>query len=246
MTKNKKEEKKETYKSGVGIVKFIKDVFSWTVFIILLIIAILLVYYVFANYRYSKKGKGYEPLFSLYTIISPSMEPKIKVYDVIVDVPVKDASKLKVNDIITFKSDSSVSKGMTVTHRIADIKQVDGKYYFTTKGDNNQTVDSALASEDNVMGIVKFRIPQLGRVQYFLASRGGWLIVILIPAIIILITDAIKLTRMLLINKKMDEIADKPEEKDPKIEEDRKKILKEKLDKKDLDDIELELPKLKK
>ena len=29
-------------------------------------------------------GKKYEPLISLYTIVSPSMEPNIRVYDVII------------------------------------------------------------------------------------------------------------------------------------------------------------------
>ncbi|MBO4245179.1 MAG: signal peptidase I [Bacilli bacterium] len=243
MGKNKKG---ETYRSFRGIIKFFGDVISWTVFILLLLIAIALLYYVFANYRYSKKGRGYEPLFSLYTIISPSMEPNIKVYDVIIDVPVKDYRSLKVGEVITFKSESSISKGMTVTHRITNIKKVGNKYYFTTKGDSNETEDTSLVVQDNVIGKVKLRIPQLGRIQYFLASRGGWLLVILIPAVFILITDVIKLIRMLKINKQVNEVEEASNNKEIKFGNNkRKKELQAKLLKIDLDDEIMELPKLK-
>lgn len=244
--KNKKGERK--YWSFVGIANFIRDVIAWTVFVLLLIIAILLIYCVIASYRYSKKGRGYEPLFSLYTIVSPSMEPNIKVYDVIIDLPVRDFRTVKVNDIITFKSESNISKGMTVTHRVTDIKKVGGKYYYTTKGDNNKSVDSSLVSQDNVLGKVKYRIPQLGRIQYFLASRGGWLVVIFIPAVIILITDAVKLIRMLKINKKvseLDDISEEEKKKKKKKEETKKEEIKVKLNKIDIDDEPVKLPKLK-
>ena len=234
MEDSKKGEKK--YWSFRGIINFIKDVISWTVFILLLIIAVLLLYCVIASYRYSKKGRGYEPL---YTIVSPSMEPNIKVYDVIIDLPIRDFRDVKVNDVITFKSESSISKGMTVTHRVTDIKKVAGRYYFTTKGDNNQSIDSSLVSQDSVLGKVKYRIPQLGRVQYFLSSRGGWLIVILIPAVIILIADVIKLVRMIKISKKVNELQDDNDE--PKINK-----IKTKKNEIDLDDEPVKLPKLKK
>ena len=237
MEESKKGEKK--YWSFRGIINFIKDVISWTVFILLLIIAVLLLYCVIASYRYSKKGRGYEPLFSLYTIVSPSMEPNIKVYDVIIDLPIRDFRDVKVNDVITFKSESSISKGMTVTHRVTDIKKIAGRYYFTTKGDNNQSIDSSLVSQDSVLGKVKYRIPQLGRVQYFLSSRGGWLIVILIPAVIILIADVIKLVRMIKISKKVNELQDDNDE--PKTN----KIKTKKIEI-DLDDEPVILPKLKK
>lgn len=223
------ENKKEKYKSTFNIFVFIKDIISWTFFALLLLVALVLVYYVFANFNYSKKGKGHEPLFFLYTIISPSMTPNINVYDVIVDVPVKDASTIKVGDVITFISDSSISKDMRVTHRVTAISTVNGKYEFTTKGDNNVAEDSSRAKEDNVVGIVKFKIPQLGRIQYFLASKSGWLFVILIPAIIILIADVTKIVRMLGVNKSVKEI----EETENTDEELKKKLddKKEKLTK---------------
>ena len=64
------------------IIYLLSTIISWTIFALLVICAILLVYYFIATKIYAKKGSGYEPKFSLYTIISPSMVPNIKVYDV--------------------------------------------------------------------------------------------------------------------------------------------------------------------
>lgn len=245
--------KKEKYTSKVSIFTFIKNVLSWTLFSLLLIIAIALVYYVIANYNYSKKGAGHEPAFSLFTIISPSMTPTINVYDVIVDTPIKDPSKVKVGDIITFVSSSSISKGYTVTHRVSGITVIDGKYEFSTKGDNNATEDSARVKEDDLLGMVRFRIPQLGRLQSFISSRGGWLLCILIPAVIILITDIIKIIRMIKVKDKIEDInkIDNKEnnENQKNKNNELKKSLKDKFSDEpidnDLDNVEMELPKLK-
>lgn len=245
--------KKEKYTSKVSIFTFIKNVLSWTLFSLLLIIAIALVYYVIANYNYSKKGAGHEPAFSLFTIISPSMTPTINVYDVIVDTPIKDPSKVKVGDIITFVSSSSISKGYTVTHRVSGITVIDGKYEFSTKGDNNATEDSARVKEDDLLGMVRFRIPQLGRLQSFISSRGGWLLCILIPAVIILITDIIKIIRMIKVKDKIEDInkIDNKEnnENQKNKNNELKKSLKDKFNVEpidnDLDNVEMELPKLK-
>lgn len=250
-----KKNKKETYTSKVSVFTFIKNVLSWTLFSLLFIIAVALVYYVIANYRYSKKGPGYEPAFSLFTIISPSMKPTINVYDVIVDTPIKDPSKVKVGDIITFVSSSSISKGYTVTHRVSGITVIDGKYEFSTKGDNNATEDTARVKEEDLLGMVRFRIPQLGRLQSFISSRGGWLLCILIPAVIILITDIIKIIRMIRVKDKIDDInkLDDNTINEEQISNNKKlkKVLKEKHNDEltdvfiDLDNIEMELPKLK-
>ena len=69
-------------------IKLATTIVSWVIFALLIICAILLVYYFVATKIYEKKGKGYEPAFFLYTIISPSMVPTINVYDVVVNTNV--------------------------------------------------------------------------------------------------------------------------------------------------------------
>ena len=65
---------------------------SYICLAILLFIAIFLMYFIISNQI--ARVKGYKPNMSIYTIVSPSMEPKIMVYDVIIDFYVKDEDSL--------------------------------------------------------------------------------------------------------------------------------------------------------
>lgn len=215
------------------VLKTIANIFSWTALAILIIIAGCLVYYVVSSNIYASRGEKFEPPFSLYTIISPSMEPNIKVYDVIVDVRVTDPKTIKKGDIITFISSSSISSGFTVTHRVNDIIENENGISFKTKGDNNLTPDSSLVTADNVLGKVAFKIPQLGRIQFLLASKGGWICLILIPALGIIIYDILKLFKLIKVKNKVETAVDSDKitisEEQIKKEQKRKLELKEKL-----------------
>lgn len=218
------------------VLKYITDVISWTCLCILILIGALLVWYFISAKIYASKGEKYTPYFSLYTIISPSMEPNIKVYDVILDTRVDDVNTIKEGDIITFISSGNLSSGMTITHRVVEVLHTDEGLRFRTKGDNNQTADGALVIPENVLGKTLLRIPMLGRVQFLLASKGGLLIFILIPAVGIIVYDIIKLFRVKDVSDKVEEvIQDKPEDKvleeQKMIEENRKQELIEKLNK---------------
>ena len=98
---------KQSSFSSKKALEIVGKVISWAVFVILLIAAIFLFYYFIATKIYAAKGPGYEPKFSIYTIISGSMEPKIKVYDTVINVRVNDPSEIKKGDVITFISSSS-------------------------------------------------------------------------------------------------------------------------------------------
>ena len=131
------------------------------------------------------------------------MEPNVKVYDVVVDLNVFNQNDIKKGDIITFVSNSNVSKGLTVTHRVVDIiSNEDGTKSYITKGDNNLKADQATVNINDVLGKVLFKIPQLGRVQFLIADKFGWLLVILIPSLGVIIYDFIKLFRLLAFNNK--------------------------------------------
>ena len=172
---------------------------SWAIFGFLILCAVILVYYFVATKIYQKKGAGYEPAFTLYTIISPSMVPNINVYDVVVNTKVSKPTDIKVGDIITFNStDFTVGKAITVTHRVTEVL-VDskGNYSYTTKGDNNAMKDPNPTLYSNVIGKVAFKLPQLGRVQFFVASKSGWLLIVVIPALYIIIKDVLKLVKII-------------------------------------------------
>ena len=177
--------------------KYISTVVSWTVFVLLLIIGVLLIYYFISMRLYATHGEKFEPKFSVYTIVSESMEPTINVYDVIVNTKVDKPDDIKPNDVITFTSTWQVTYGMTITHRVVGTKKLDdGSICYITRGDNNTQEDQACVKENNVIGVVKAVIPGLGRIQAFLSSSLGWLLIIIVPALYIIVKDILKLFKL--------------------------------------------------
>lgn len=194
-----------------SISKMIFKVLSWVILGIVFLVAAFLMYYVISSKFAEAKGAKFEPKFSLYTIISTSMEPNIKVYDVVFDCKV-DPSTIKEGDVITFISSSTLSEGMTVTHRVIGIVETESGLKFRVQGDNNSTPDSSLVDYRNILGKVVFKIPQLGRLQFLIQTRGGWLFVLLIPALFVVIYDIIKVVRLSDVKDKVEEALKEPEE----------------------------------
>lgn len=188
-------------------IKKILNIISKTVgyFIVglLVIIGLFLVFYVVSGK--AAEAKGHKPLVGLYTIISPSMTPNIAVYDVVLTYRQDDPSKIKVGDVITFFSTNDFFGGTPITHRVADVLNVPdlGGLVFQTKGDANQKADNEKVSPDNVVGKVVAVFPQLGRLQFFLASKGGWIIAVMIPSLTIISYDIYKILKLLLLKNKM-------------------------------------------
>ena len=180
-----------------SILNYIGSVISWTLFSILIICAAFLLYYFVSWKLYEATGSKYKPFFSVYTIVSPSMVPTINVYDVIINKTVKKPTDVKVSDIITFESTGVLSHGLTVTHRVQDIyyDESASDYEYVTKGDNNPIKDDTPASYSNLIGKVVLKIPGLGNVQRFVWSKIGWLVVVIIPALVIIIQDIMKLIK---------------------------------------------------
>lgn len=179
------------------ILKYISTIISWTLFVLLSIIGVLLIYYFISSRLYATKGEKYEPAFSVYTIVSGSMEPTINVYDVIINTKVKNEKNIKVNDVITFTSTNANTAGMTITHRVIGIRELDDKSLcYVTRGDNNTNEDSSCVASKNVIGKVSAVIPGLGRIQFFLASKFGWLCLIVMPALYIIIKDLYKVFKL--------------------------------------------------
>lgn len=158
----------------------------------MIFIGVLFTTYAFDYVQNISKG-NYKPLYGAFVIVSPSMVPTIKVQDAVVIKNV-DAKRLRKGDIITFTSTDSHYAGLTVTHRIIDIEtSEDGKLLFRTKGDNNNTPDDALVTEDNIDGRVFLKIPKIGYLQSFLSQSYGWIICIVIPCLGLIAYEIVKI-----------------------------------------------------
>ena len=160
-------------KEKIKPLRFITSVISYAIFIWLLLVGLMLLAYV---------------------VLTGSMVPEIMPKDVVVTKK-REAKDLEVGDIITFLSSDPRLSNIIVTHRIK-AKYYDAttnKYTFQTKGDANNTADFTLAEDTNIIGEVIFKIPKIGYIQSILATKGGLIIVVLIPCLAILSYDIVKL-----------------------------------------------------
>lgn len=183
------------------VFKMLSKIISYTFIVILMLIASFLILFVVCGKIAEKKGEN--PPFSLYTIISPSMTPNINVYDVVF-VKKVDPATLKKDDVITFYSTNTFFGGTPITHRIVEVLDVpESELMFRVKGDANDVADNEKVLSGNVIGKVMFKIPQLGKIQFFLASKSGWILCILLPALVIISYDIYKLFRLILLRNKL-------------------------------------------
>lgn len=215
---NKVITKQSTFKIIYKIYHFIAKVVLYSLLLILILLAVAFIAYFIDLEKNIKSGVTKQPLFGAYVIISPSMVPTINVEDAVV-VQRKESNELKVGDIITFLSSDPRYSGLTITHRIVGAeKSKKGDIYFRTKGDNNNTEDTALVKSENIYGKVILRIPKIGYLQYFLTQSYGWIILIVIPCFGVIIYDIVKIFRSVSKNKNDKNLS---KNKETKIEEDK-------------------------
>jgi len=126
--------------------------------------------------------------YKVMTVISGSMEPKIKMGSVVV---VKPAADYKIGDIITF-GPYSKTKSPT-THRIYDIKVEGGQPVYITKGDANNAPDTREVSQKDVIGKVLFDVPYLGYAVDFAKKPIGFSLIIIVPAAVVIYDEIRKI-----------------------------------------------------
>lgn len=148
-----------------------------TVFIYLLAAGIIVAAVLFAASSSPNKSLfGYR----YYTILTPSMEPKYGVGDMVF-VKIEGADNINVGDVITFNPSSDGEAFLThrVTEKISDYEGT-GVTCFRTKGDANDSGDSFLIDEDRVIGTVKLGIPKLGYIVRFVQLRWYFIVPLVI------------------------------------------------------------------
>lgn len=92
-------------------------------------------------------------------IVSNSMFPLFERGDMAVIEKIKkeDMDKIKKGTIIRFQVDNYY-----VIHRVVDIEESEDGLLFTTKGDNNNAEDVDKVTENQVLGIYKFKVKYIG------------------------------------------------------------------------------------
>lgn len=125
---------------------------------------------------------------SFMKVLTGSMEPEIKADSIVVTKEVA-AEEIQVGDVISYYSADPELLGMPVTHRVTDIKKVDGKLYFITKGDVNVLEDKNPVMADEVIGKVVFSSHFLGLLVKWITKPYVFFPLVIIPLLIIVASN---------------------------------------------------------
>jgi len=148
--------------------------------------------------------------FKVMTVLSGSMEPAIKTGSIVV---VKPADSYKINQVITFTNPSR--KNEPITHRIVEMEVIEGNPLYITQGDANNAPDQQKVQPREIIGRLLLDIPYLGYTVETAKKPFGFMLIIVVPAVIIIYDEFRKIWREIkkLRNKKKDNQQDQKIEK---------------------------------
>ena len=128
--------------------------------------------------------------FSIYTVVTESMYPKYKVYDMIL-VKSVDTKSIKVHDDVVYKGEKSDFQGKIVTHRVEDITEDNGVLTFTTKGINND-IEDPLVNENQIMGKVVHKLLLLSLISKVINNTYGFYFLIFVPLVVVIFLEVME------------------------------------------------------
>ncbi len=176
-------------KSAIG------RIFSILGNVLFVLVLLVLAFLVFVMVNGRGTGTASIAGHSIYTVISGSMEPNIHVGSIVV-TGYKEIAEIKSGEVITFLNEMG-----TVTHRVVEVRTGEAGTTFVTKGDANPDEDMESVRAGAVRGVVLFSIPLLGFLIHAIQSGPGVLIII-IPALLIVVVELIRLIRLSKSSKK--------------------------------------------
>jgi len=123
-------------------------------------------------------------------VLTDSMYPEIESGDLII-CNTAEAEEIAMNDVIAF-FDPAGNGTSIVTHRVTEIVEENGALLFRTRGDNNNTEDKLLVPAENLVGVYKSRIPNVGHVAMFMQSTAGLIVCVVLPILLLVGYDIIR------------------------------------------------------
>lgn len=163
--------------------KGIKNVITLLGLIVFIVVVTLCLIIVFKSYSEPDKIPslwGWKPLI----VLSSPIETNIMDGDLIF-VKEVDVSELKVGDVILFRTYQNV----VLTHKITDIINDEGETKYYIKGENSTLQNDNLILKNQIEGIYRYRIPNLGKILYNFQKPIVMLICILIPLVILILAQ---------------------------------------------------------
>lgn len=174
----------------------------WNVFVIIVVI-VAIAMMIFTIVSVNTFDRTNRDIFGYKFFISQSDSMSATDFNAgdIVIIKEVDPFTLKEGDVITFISENSYSYGETVTHKIREVRRnEDGSPAFVTYGTTTNTDDEALATI--IIGKYVGRMPYVGTFFTFLKTTPGYILCILTPFLILIISQVISTVRLFRQYKK--------------------------------------------
>lgn len=135
-------------------------------------------------------SKGYVRVggYSLFRVVTGSMEPTIPVGTVLLakETPIQN---VEADDIVCFRSTNPGSEGMIVTHRVMGVYETpDGVRCLRTKGDDNPSMDITPVTQANLIGLIVRHTGdgnKMAGIINFLTGDFGFMACVVLPVLLV-------------------------------------------------------------
>lgn len=120
-----------------------------------------------------------------FVVRSDSMSPTVNA-GAVVFVDEVPPTEVAVGDVVTFRT--GAGEANRVTHRVIDIVE-NGERRFRTKGDAVSDPDPGTVGADQLVGVVSFHLPLIGRGISVAGSSVGVLAFVVVPAVALVLLE---------------------------------------------------------
>ncbi len=187
-----------------------RTIFKFTKKLINVVCWIMIVVFVFAiGLSLVSRINGTAPSlfgYSIFRVSSGSMEPELKVGDIILDVEYTETTEIEVGDVVTFRGQGELA-GMLITHEVIKSPYTeDGKTYIQTQGIANKYADEPITL-DRVEAVMVRKVTFLNTFYDIFFSPWGFILVLGL-LIIIFVDEIINIVKIATGNEKSAKHAD--------------------------------------
>ncbi len=123
--------------------------------------------------------------YQLYVIVSPSMEPDIKVGDIIISKEY-DGGELEIGNVITYLGKTGDFSGKMITHEVIRINGDE----IITKGIAATTEDPAINRED-VRAVMQYKTVVISAVYRVVTSTVGFICFVILPLFAMIVSEIV-------------------------------------------------------
>ena len=195
----------------------------------MIVVAVVMVAFTFISVNFFNRNDRNLFGYRVYIVLTDSMSATDFDAGDLIFVKEIDSDLLVEGDIISFLSQEGESFGQVVTHKIRK-RSVNskGEQGFVTYGTTTGIEDEEIVTPMYILGKYQFRIPKLGAFFYFMKTPAGYILLILVPFLILILSFLTRSIRLFKTYRNEERAAIEAEkEKIRKSKEETEAMLKE-------------------